>query len=149
MPKLTPQLLREELDKPVPLDTNDDTYESFFSPWRGVFDGIWGDYAASTNVLMVDVLEAIRNSTILEVIERHGSGGEMALFLLAGHEMVDYGGSPYGSWPAPKYEGMWNELIDKWKEYNWNMWGIDPKTGYASSAPEQPPQLARGPKGPR
>lgn len=102
----------------------------FFSPWEDVFPSIYGHYSSASDALMIDALIAVRDKKTFEFIDERGFVGEFALYILAGHGLIEYGTSPRGGWPDYSIEELWQPLIDKWVEYYEAVWG----------RPYQPPE---------
>ena len=99
-----------------------------FDPWQDVIKGIHGSYAGRSDALMIAALEAVRDRTTYEWIEREGFEAEFVLYVLSGHGLTEYGTSPRGAWPDPDVADLWQPLIDKWKAYSLACWGEDVTT---------------------
>lgn len=111
--------LKATLDKPLP--TKDDLGVSeFFNPWDDVIHGIYGGYSSESDDLMIEVMEAVRDRKTFDLIDRKGFAAEFMLYVLAGHGLTEYGGSPRGGWPM--HDDLWQPLIDKWKAYRAVAW---------------------------
>lgn len=119
------QRLLAALAKPLPEDHDMSDSIDHFNPWHDVIQGISGSYSSISNEFMVELLEAVRDRKHMELIEKHGVGGDLGLFILAGQDLVEYGGSPYGCWPAPEVADLWQPLIDKWKTFNTIVWRVE------------------------
>lgn len=111
-----------------------------FDPWLDVIRGVAGGYTHVSNEYMVELLEAVRDGEQDALLEKHGVGGHLGLLLLAGHGLVEYGGSPYGCWPAPEIQDLWQPLIDKWKTYNLIVWDLEYE---GISKPKLPSRFSR------
>lgn len=109
------------LAKPLP-DLDSIVHSEVFDPWSDVIEGIYGSYAASSDILMIGALEAVRDSTTFDFIDKQGFLGEFALYILAGHDLTEYGTSPRGAWAEPKIKDLWQPLIDKWRAYYAIVW---------------------------
>lgn len=94
-----------------------------FDPWEHVIHGIYGSYSSESDDLMIEVLEAVRDRKTFELIESKGFAAEFMLYVLAGHQLTDYGTSPRGGWP--EHPDLWQPLIDKWKAYRDVAWSKD------------------------
>lgn len=106
--------LRENLKTALSLDD--------FDPWEDVIHGIFGSYSSESDELMIAALEAVRDGTTFDLIRRKGFAAEFALYVLAGHDLLEYGGSPRGGWPSPEIADLWDELIAKWGSYYAAVW---------------------------
>lgn len=115
--------LSKALSKPLP-DCNGISIEEF-DPWSDVIKGIYGGYSSMSDDLMIEALEATRDKRTFDFIDRRGFAGELALYILAGHGLTDYGTSPRGGWPNHEIKDLWQDLIDKWKAYAAIMWDDD------------------------
>lgn len=113
--------LKTALAKPLP-DASDLVHSEVFDPWHDVIIGIYGSYASESDDLMIEALEAVRDRTTFEYIEKRGFVGEFMLYVLAGHGLIEYGTSPRGGWPDPSVRDFWVPLIEKWKAYRKVMW---------------------------
>lgn len=109
------------LAKPLPGSAYD-VGPDVFMPWEDVIEGIFGSYASESDEVMIAALEAVRDKQTFEFIDQRGFLGEFVLYVLAGHGLTEYGTSPRGGWPAPEIEGMWQQLIDKWRDYARVVW---------------------------
>ena len=96
--------------------------EGTFDPWEDVIHGIAGCYSSESDELMIQTLKAVRDRTTFDLIEKHGFIVEFMLYVLAGHDLTEYGTSPRGAWPAPEAEDLWQELINKWESYSAIVW---------------------------
>lgn len=130
--------LKAALRKQVPADMDEDMGGELFHPWEDLLPNVLGQYALSANTLMVELLEAIRDGRHDEVIEKHDTGAILGFSMLAGHGLTDYGSSPFSAWPAGEVVDLWEALIDKWKEYNQNVWGVEYDTKSTRSAGPKP-----------
>jgi hypothetical protein len=108
-----------ELAKPV----EEQVHTESFDPWGEVIQGIYGSYASQSDVLMIRVLEAVRDRKTFDLINNEGFAAEFMLYVLAGRQMLEYGTSPRGGWPDPEIEDLWQPLINKWREYFRAHWG--------------------------
>lgn len=108
--------LQAALNKPLP-EHHDLMRLEVFDPWEDVISGIFGSYASICDTLMIDALEAVRDKKTFEFIDTYGVAGELALYILAGHGLTEYGTSPRGAWPDPEVADLWQPLIDKWRAY--------------------------------
>ena len=113
------QRIREALLKPLPT-SDEDIGDGFFNPWHDVIEGVSGSYASESDVLMIEALTASLERTTFEKIKKHGFVFEFALYVLAGHDLTDYGTSPRGGWPTD--EKLTRDLIEKWKGYYEVVW---------------------------
>lgn len=107
----------------MPSPSNDVIGLDAFDPWEHVIKGIHGGYARDCDDLMIEALEAVRDGKPFEFMDRRGLAGELALYILSGHGLTEYGTSPRGAWPDPDVTDLWNQLIAKWKEYAAYVWG--------------------------
>jgi hypothetical protein len=95
----------------------------YFNPWGDVIHGIHGTYCSESDDLMIEVLEAVRDRTTWDLIERRGFVAEFIPYVLAGHDLIGYGTSPQGGYP--EHPDLWQPLIDKWKAYRDIVWADD------------------------
>jgi hypothetical protein len=109
--------LQAELAKPIPEDSYSLGANESFDPWGYIIEGISGSYNSESDRLMIGALEAIRDRSTYEFIEKEGFAGEFMLYVLSGHGFTDYGTSPRGGWPEYEIADLWDELIEKWKAY--------------------------------
>lgn len=115
--------LQTALAKPFPRPDGLCEYEGgCFNPWRDVIQGIYGDYNSEADRLMLGALEAVRDSTTFEFIEREGFAGEFMFYVLAGHGLIDYGTSPRGGWFSLDFPELLDPLIEKWQAYSELTW---------------------------
>lgn len=114
--------LEATLALPLPVDGYSLGVDGYFSPWGDVIEGISGSYSSESDDLMIEVLEAVRDRRTFELMKEKGFIVEFALYILAGHNLIDYGGYPRGGWPAHELEDLWQPLIDKWKAYRDIAW---------------------------
>lgn len=115
--RLTRELVEAALAKPSPEIRDDIGDVAFFDPWADVIHGIYGDYSSESDDLMIAALKAVRDSTTGEFMKARGFAGELALYVLAGHGLTEYGTSPRYGWPDPRIKDLWQPLIDKWEAY--------------------------------
>lgn len=115
--------LIEALDKPLPTNADDLGDDEFFDPWQDIIKGIHGSYASECDELMIETLEAVRDGTTFDLIEKRGFVVEFMLYVLSGHQLTDYGTSPRGAWPT--HRDLWQPLIDKWTGYSKVHWSED------------------------
>jgi len=108
--------LIEAMDKPV-AKNQDDRDEYSFDPWEDIVGGIYGSYSSQSDEYMIITLKAVQEHKTFEAIDEHGFIIEFMLYVLAGKELIDYGGSPRGGWVSFEIEGLWPKLIEKWEEY--------------------------------
>lgn len=117
------RLLREKLQaalaKPI-AETRDMQSSDDFDPWEDVVTNIFGSYAKTSDDLMIETMEAVRDGTTFELIEKKGFIIEFMLYVLAGNDLTEYGSSPRGAWPDQR--DLWQPLIDKWKAYRDMAW---------------------------
>ncbi len=113
--------LEAALAKPLPRDEMDRGIDTF-DPWSDVIEGIFGNYSAESDDVMIDALKAVRDKQPFEFIDRRGFLGEFVLYVLAGHGLTEYGTSPRGAWPDFAIEDLWQPLIDKWEAYADIVW---------------------------
>lgn len=113
--------LEKALAKPLP-ESEDIVHTGVFSPWDDVIEGISGSYSEASDELMIDVMKAVRDRQTWEIIEAKGFAAEFALYVLAGHGLVNYGTSPRGAWPDEEIADLWQPLIDKWEAYRAIVW---------------------------
>ncbi|WP_374322609.1 hypothetical protein [Brevundimonas sp.] len=114
--------LVEALVKPI-APSSDEQSCDFFDPWDDVMGGIHGSYSSASDQLMVEALEAARDRSTFDFINRRGFVGEFALYVLSGLGMLNYGSSPRGGWPDEDIADLWQPLIDKWIAYADVAWG--------------------------
>lgn len=119
------QRIESALAKPLPDDAESIDTEAF-DPWSDVIDGIHGSYSSESDALMIAALEAVRDHSTFEFIDRFRFAAEFALYVLSGHGYTEYGTSPRGAWADPAIEDLWQPLIDKWKAYAEIAWGEAP-----------------------
>lgn len=93
-----------------------------FDPWEDVIHGIYGGYSSDCDRLMIAALKAVRDRSTLDFCRSEGLAGELALYVLAGHQLTDYGTSPRGGWPAEAVADLWGALIEKWEAHSAVMW---------------------------
>lgn len=115
------QKIETALAKPLPEDAQS-VYFEVFDPWHDVIRGIHGNYAEASDDLMIEALEAVRDRTTFEFVEREGFVAEFILYVLSGHGMIEYGTSPRGGWPDPEIADLWPALIEKWRGYRDVVW---------------------------
>ena len=127
MIKALQQKLEAALAKPLPEDLATAGRDKF-DPWGDVVSGIYGNYNSACDQLYIEALEAVRDSRTYEFVETHGLAGEMVLYVLAGHQLTDYGTSPLGPWPDLDIRHLWQQLIDKWKAYYAIAWPTDERS---------------------
>ena len=96
-----------------------------FDPWADVIGGIYGSYSSEMDDLFIDALKAVRDRATFDFIDKEGKSGELALYVLAGHGLTDYGTSPRGGWPDSEIADLWQPLIDKWQAHRKAAWGDD------------------------
>lgn len=112
--------LEAALAKPLP-DVDGMVHTEVFDPWADVIEGIYGSYSSESDELMIRALEAVRDEKTFDFI-RDNFAAEFALYVLAGHGLTEYGGSPRGGWPDPDVADLWQPLIDKWRAYYEIVW---------------------------
>lgn len=117
---LTREKLEAALAKPDQYDTVGDP--DCFDPWEDVITGIYGSYSSESDDLMLAALCAVRDKETFDFIKRRGFAGEFALYVLAGHGLLEYGMSPRGGWPDHEIADLWQPLIDKWEAYDRIAW---------------------------
>lgn len=122
----TRETIAAALAKPVPEHESDVGDMAFFDPWTDVIEGIYGSYSSESDELMIGALKAARDHTTFEFIKAKGFAGEFALYVLAGHNLLEYGTSPRGGWPDPIAADSWQALIDKWEVYAAVCWKQEP-----------------------
>lgn len=130
----TRQRIEAALAKPLPEDA-DFLCVDDFDPWRDVIEGIAGHYAAESDSLMIEALEAVRDGRTFEFIDEHGFAGEFILYVLSGHGLIEYGTSPRGGWPEPTVADLWQPLIDKWNAYASLVWPNEDPEPIETAAP--------------
>ena len=96
--------------------------DEFFNPWEDIIQGISGCYSSSMDSNFIAVLEAIRDRTNFDLIEK-GYEYEMIFYILDGHRYTNCGTSPRGGWPDDWCADLWDAIIDKWKKYSKICWG--------------------------
>lgn len=120
--------LRAALNKPTP-KLEYDLEDVFFNPWDDLMGGTVSPYNSEIDRLAIDVLEAIRDRTTFELLDGDRSlAAEIFMHMLAVW-LCDYGTSPRGVFPRLGLEGMWQELIDKWRawaDWHWSDWQTPP-----------------------
>lgn len=118
---------RKELEmilaKPLPETSDDIGVSEFFNPWDDVIKGIFGGYSSESDDLMIETMEAVRDGKTFDLIDKRGFVVEFMLYVLAGHDLTEYGTSPRGAWP--QHRDLWQPLIDKWKAYRNVAWSDD------------------------
>lgn len=93
-----------------------------FDPWGDVIEGIYGGYSSECDDLMIEAMEAVRDKKTFDFMKSRGLAGELVLYILAGHQLTDYGTSPRGGWVDFDLEDLWQPLIDKWKAHAAIQW---------------------------
>lgn len=121
----TRETIAAALAKPMP--THKDECGDFerFNPWEDVIQGIYGCYASQSDYLMIEALKAARDRTTFEFVKKEGFAAEFVLYVLAGHNLLEYGTSPRGGWPDPIAADVWQELIDRWEACAALEWGAN------------------------
>lgn len=111
---LSAAILKERLSKPDmgPLTLWD---SDCFDPWNDIIEGVHGHYSSESDDLMIGLLEAIGKHRTSGFINKNGFKAELAVYILSGHNLVEYGTSPRTGWP--RFPELWDKLIDKWKRY--------------------------------
>jgi len=115
------QKLEAALQKPLS-ESADLVHSEVFDPWEDVITGIYGNYSSESDDLMIEALEAVRDKATFAFIDKRGFVAEFILYVLAGHDLIDYGTSPRGGWPSHGIEDLWQPLIDKWRAYAKIVW---------------------------
>lgn len=110
------------LAKPMQEDENCISCDEF-DPWSDVITGIYGGYSSESDRVFIACLEALRDKRTFDFIKFEGFIGEFALYVLSGHDYVEYGTSPRGGWWDQSISDLLQPLIDKWKAYYEIMWG--------------------------
>ena len=95
-----------------------------FNPWGDVIENIHGSYSSESDALFIQAICAIRDGATFDFIKTNGFAGEFALYVLSGHDFLDYGTSPRGGWWKHELDGLLQPLIDKWTEYACIQWGM-------------------------
>ena len=116
------QKLLDALAKPI-RETDEYLSDEEFDPWGDVIEGIFGGYNSACDDLMIAALKAVRDRETFNLIATHGLAGELALYILAGHGLTNYGTSPRGGWPDEQIADLWQALIDKWEAHSKITWG--------------------------
>ena len=88
----------------------------FFNPWEDIIQTVYGSYSRQSDDVFIKTLEAIRDRATLPLIQS-GFEYELAIYVLAGHGYVNYGGSPISGWPDSWCADLWDKIIEKWKKY--------------------------------
>lgn len=109
------------LNKPLP-EKDGIVHTEVFEPWQDVIQGILGNYSSDSDDLMIGALEAVRDRRTFEWIDEKGFAAEFALYVLAGHDLIDYGTSPRSGFVTFEIKDLWQPLIDKWKAYREIVW---------------------------
>lgn len=109
------------LAKPVAFDDDVQTLDHF-DPWSDIISDIDGSYASMCDALMIEALEAVRDRTTFDFINRVGIAAEFSLYVLSGNGLTDYGTSPRGGWPDHGIKDLWGDLIHKWRDYYRAKW---------------------------
>ena len=94
----------------------------YFNPWEDILHNISGSYAMQSDDVFIKTLEAIRDRNLYS-LTKQGFEYSLAVYVLAGHEYVNYGGSPTGGWPDDWCADLWDRIIEKWKAYYKIAWG--------------------------
>lgn len=118
---MTRQQLEEALAKPLPA-SSDAVDARDFSPWGDVICGIDGNFSGESDRLMVEALKALRDGRAMEFVEAGDFSREFALYVLAGHGLLECGTSPRSGWPSPEFSDLWDALIAKWESYAKIIW---------------------------
>ena len=113
-------------EKPIAPSEDDLGMGDYFDPWEDVIHGIYGSYSSESDDLMIATLRAAQDRTTFELIKTRGFAAEFALYVLAGHGLIEYGTSPRGGWPDPEIADLWGQLIEKWTAYAAAHWGETP-----------------------
>lgn len=121
--KLRERLLLS-LEKRLP-DSEYDGGEDVFCPWQDIIQNIDGSYSSECDVLMIRALEAVRDRTTFKFIDEFGLAGDMALYILSGHGLTEYGTSPSGGWPDQSVADLWPKIIENWTKYADAHWPAD------------------------
>ena len=116
------------LRKPLPPDADHmgvighDDQNIYFDPWEDIVKGIHGHYSSASDEIVLAAMKAVQNKKPFEFIDQHGFAGEFVLYVLSGHNLLEYGSSPRGGWPAPHVSDLWQEIIEKWEAYCAVVW---------------------------
>jgi hypothetical protein len=129
----------QALEKPNASDAQGFSMDEF-DPWGDIVKGIHGSYNSACDELMLDALKAVCDKTTYAFIDDYGLAGEMALYILSGHGLTDYGTSPRGTWPDHSIADLWPAIIDKWEKAAEIRWGA----GWNGKGPPTP--ASGGPK---
>lgn len=116
------------LAKPAPQTLDDIRYSNMgerFHPWEDVIHGIDGTYSSACDDLMIKALEAVRDNSHHDLCRDYGLAGQVALFILSGHDLTSYGTWPLSGWPNEDIADLWQPLIDRWKAYRRAKWKVD------------------------
>ncbi len=115
---IDPLALAEVLDKPDAANEEELIGPAFFNPWTDLFPRIYGSYSSAMDDLFIDALKAVANHGHRAFREQYGEDlAELALYILAGHDLTEYGTSPRTAYPNPQVADQWNLLITKWENY--------------------------------
>lgn len=117
--------LLEALSKPDPASEYDIGNPDYFDPWEDIISNIYGSYSSKSDDMFIIMLEAVRDRTQFEMIEKHGFSAELILYIFAGHGLTEYGGSPRSAWPDDSISDLWDGLIEKWKIYSKVAWSCE------------------------
>lgn len=107
------------LAKPnIPADDSHSSGECF-DPWEELFPNIYGFHNSEMDVLFIEGLKAVRDHRTFEYSKnpQFGLGAELVMYILAGHDLTEYGTSPRGGRAMQAIEDLWQPLIDRWIEY--------------------------------
>lgn len=119
---ITRQSLVEALAKPDPIDRDDIGDGEHFDPWNDVIKGIDGTYLSACDDVFIASLIAVRDQTTFQFLAKYELAGHLVLYTLSGHDLIDYGSSPHGGWPAFLLADLWDSLIEKWQAYSAVRW---------------------------
>ena len=112
----------QALEKPNASDAQGFSLDEF-DPWGDIVHGIHGSYNSACDEIMLEALKAVRDKTTYAFINDYGLAGEMALYILSGHGLTDYGTSPRVAWPDHTIADLWSVIIYKWERAAEIRWG--------------------------
>jgi len=95
-----------------------------FDPWEDVVSFCHGSYCGDFDKCAIETLTDIRDGTI----ERRDLASRMFREHLCTLHLCDYGSSPRACFPTTDFKPLMNDLIDKWRQYSLEAWGMDVTT---------------------
>lgn len=115
--RIDPLALAEVLAKPDASNEEELGDSRYFNPWSDLFPHIYGNYSGVMDELFIDALKACHSRQHQAFHAKYGDMGELALYILAGHGLTEYGTSPRFAWPDLTIADQWPLLITKYENY--------------------------------